>query len=390
MQNNSLHSSYNPLKEAERFLASLNVQGEKVFILVEPGENYLYEILHKSYPLSKIITLHADPVYHKGKENEWSLNNHEQITLQSFLEHSIPDMAASDIRLIEWLPALKVYSTEILSITETTVQYIKRIDANYRTEKAFSKRWEANRKRNLPFCNAVNKSSLANYYNNPNGLIVCAAGPQLELALPDIQKLHEKEGIALLAVSSALPFLVQQSIYPEIILTTDGGFWANLHMAELYREIAHAKAQRCKEEKGARHLFCPLLVATLHATIPTQVLEMAAGEGCLAFADLPMRGTVAASALDLAMQFTDGSIYIAGFSFENEDIKTHCSPYAFESYIRKGCNRLKPYYSEMYTRTEAINAGNSLSVYAEWFASHLGLYQGRIVSLPGNNALFSK
>jgi hypothetical protein len=103
----------------------------------------------------------------------------------------------------------------------------------------------------------------------------------------------------------------------------------------------------------------------------------------------PQRGTVTASALDLALRCTSGIIFLAGMDLSNEDIKTHARPYAFDRFQEEGATRLTPRYSRAFVRAGQIAASGSHRVYAEWFGGQLAAYPGRIRSLGKNNPVFN-
>ena len=54
----SLHSAYNPFKEAERYLDSHNFTYAPLYIVVtEPGESYLAQTIKTRFPETKIIAI---------------------------------------------------------------------------------------------------------------------------------------------------------------------------------------------------------------------------------------------------------------------------------------------------------------------------------------------
>jgi hypothetical protein len=102
----------------------------------------------------------------------------------------------------------------------------------------------------------------------------------------------------------------------------------------------------------------------------------------------PQRGTVTASALDLALNCTKGGVFFAGMDLSNEDLKTHARPYALDRFREEGATRLDPSYSRAFVRAGQISASGSHRVYAEWFGGQLAAYPGRIRSLGKNNPVF--
>jgi hypothetical protein len=103
---------------------------------------------------------------------------------------------------------------------------------------------------------------------------------------------------------------------------------------------------------------------------------------------IPQRGTVTASALDLAMILTSGDIFLAGMDLSVDDIKSHARPNAFD-YLFYGCAlRTRPVYSQIFKRSRDIISGGSLEIYAAWFKSRIAALPDRIFSLGGNHEVF--
>jgi hypothetical protein len=109
----------------------------------------------------------------------------------------------------------------------------------------------------------------------------------------------------------------------------------------------------------------------------------------LPFVSLPQRGTVTASALDLAFCLTSGDVVISGTDLAVNDIRIHARPYSFERLFEEKASRFLPLYTQYFTRSRAIVAGKSHDVYADWFRTHIDSYSGRLYSLGKNSPVFS-
>jgi hypothetical protein len=140
----SLHSRYNPQAEAERYISSQTISEKtRFFILMEPGLGYMIGPIKKRAPGAKIISLHAAELEDtqagaapaERPDSEWDPGT--GISIQDFLEREIPDSEASEIRLLEWRPALAMFGAAYLKLIEETLEFIKRSDANARTQEFF-------------------------------------------------------------------------------------------------------------------------------------------------------------------------------------------------------------------------------------------------------------
>ncbi|GHV66571.1 hypothetical protein AGMMS49928_01580 [Spirochaetia bacterium] len=380
----SLHSRYNPRGEAERYIASLNLGDDlRYIILIEPGLGYCIPPLKKRCPLAKIIALHlSGAAYIPGAEAHARWNSGSDGPLQEFLEKEIPETGGKTIKLVEWRPALGFYGEKYLKIVAECAEFIKRIAAGDRTVKQFGRRWFRNFFRNIAL---IQKSPIFDPIEGP--LLIAGAGPSLEDAIPLIRENREK--LFVLAVSSATAALAAAGIVPDLIISTDGGNWALLHLYE---------CGRCGDTRGKK----PPLAAGLSAALPSQCSDIPLlfiSDGSLwqsiilkglgiPFISLPQRGTVSAAALDLAMAISRGKIFFTGIDLSHRDIRTHARPYAFDRLWEQEASRLNPVYHHHFERSAAINAGGSQAIYAAWFRQQIAGWPRRIFSLGGNNQVF--
>jgi hypothetical protein len=383
----ALHSRYDPQGEAERYIDTLNPGKEiEYFILIEPGLGYLVPVLQKKYPGTRIIALHIDRAFLKAAGDlqipAWFLG--DKPGLQEFLENHIPDTEARSIRIIEWRPGIGVYGDKYLWLMSETADFIKRIDANKRTARSFGKRWLGNFFRNLALLRLLVRPKTIE-----GPLLITGSGPSLEGSLPLIAELKKTGPLFVLAAASSVKALVQRGLFPDMLISADGGAWAQIHLYECFR----------REESGGSRL---LLAANLCAALPSQCSAlpiMALNDGSLwqnlVFQGLgipslriPQRGTVSASALELASLLSSGNIFITGMDLSLKDIKTHVRPYGFDPLFWGRATRFSPFYSQIFFRAGAINQGESLNIYTRWFYKQAAAWPERIFSLGSNSPAF--
>ncbi|MDR2758973.1 MAG: DUF115 domain-containing protein [Spirochaetaceae bacterium] len=384
----ALHSRYNPRLEAEKYINTLKFRENiRFLILIEPGMGYMVPVLRKNNPLAKIITLHisdffvtpeaggdrtleADAVWAPGKG----------IPVQRFLEQEIPDIEARFIGLIEWRPSLTAYGEAYLRLLSGTTDFIKRVDANARTVKGFGQRWFKNVFKNLKLFQQVLEpvpSSIP--------IAVTGAGPSLEETIPLIREWKQREALGILAAASSVEALDAGGILPDLIISTDGGGWAAAHL------------------RGALRKNPPALTVTLNASLPSQcgelpILVLSDGSVwqnlilksmAIPFVPLAPRGTVTASALELALALTQGEIFITGTDLSHRDLRTHARPYSFNRFLELGSSRFHPFYSETFVRAGAIADSGNHGIYAAWFGQQLETYPKRLHTLGNNNPVFN-
>jgi hypothetical protein len=405
----AIHSLYDPVLEAEKFIGSLSFEDRdyRCFILVEPGLGYMVPALKKQFSSAQIVSLHCSaffssaqyaPYRRESEEVSWSPGS--GLSLEDFLESVVPDVAPGDIRLIEWRPAAAAYGKEFIEILSRTVEVIRRRAANKATVRGFGRRWLRNSLRNLGLFVRPAKPGRTN-----RPVLVCAAGPGLEKELPVLAALSVSPSRPFfIVVSSSFPCLASAGITPDLGVAVDGGAWALLHLYEAFRLLRGKSfpASRGKDfAAGKTHAASVCFACALSAALPSQIGEYPAliladgsvwqrwllGALGLPFAAFPQRGTVSASALDLAFSLGSGPVYVSGLDLCHTDLITHCRPYALDRLRDERANRLAPGYSGAFEREAAIRGSQALSVYASWFKNQLAKYPPRLYALSDGNRL---
>jgi hypothetical protein len=377
----ALHSRYDPRGEAARYVEALKPGPDvQYFILIEPGLGYLIPALQERRPGAKILALHLDPAFRAAAQASgvpaWFPGGGG---LRRFLEDQIPDTEARFVRLVEWRPSLRVYGEKYLGLLSEAAEFIRRIDANARTARNFGRRWLKNFFKNLGTIRTLVRP-------RPFGgsLVITGSGPSLEAAVPLIRDMKKAGPLFVLAASSSAAALIRGGVDPDLLISTDGGSWALVHLRETRR--------------GAP----PPLAAGLCAALPSQCAArpvMALNDGSvwqslvlrglgIPFALVPQRGTVSASALDLALLLCSGNIFIAGMDLSVRDIKTHARPYGFDPLFWGRASRFTPFYSQSFCRAGELRRGGSYDIYAAWFQQQIAAWPERIYALDGNNPVF--
>jgi hypothetical protein len=378
-----LHSGYNPQTEAQRFIDALKINTDiNCFFLIEPGMGYMIPFLRKKQPDSKIIVLHADSGFRElpgvfSGDAAWYPDGGTGV--QEFLESEVP--AAARVRIVEWRPGLNVYGDKVLELVRESAEFIKRLEAVRRTDAFFGKRWMRNFFRNL----ALFQNTLM-YRKMDIPVVITGSGPSLEAVLP--QLLAPRDKIFIIAASSSLPSLAAGGITPDMVISTDGGGWALTHLYAFFRQL--------RPKPG-------ILALSLCAAVPSQcsslpLLPMNDGSlwqsialHAIGFPSvlIPQRGTVTASALELALELSNGNIFLAGMDLSVCGIRSHARPNGFDHLLFGCATRLRPVYTQYFIRSEGIKDGGSLDVYAAWFKSRIGSFPKRIFSLGANHEVFN-
>jgi hypothetical protein len=333
-------------------------------------------VLQEKFENCKIIVLHIESSF--PENGVPALNSTEPNEVQEFLEKELQDIDPAVIRIIEWRPSMNHYKERYVKLLSFAVEFLKRNDAEKRTTDAFGKRWFRNFFKNLKL---LNNTLLYKSVGFP--VIVTGSGPGLETAIPLIQK--NRNNCIIIAASSSVMALNKNDILADIVIATDGGGWALQHIYPMFRNssafslavsLCAALPSQCGEKT-----FLVLNDGSYWQNVILHELKMPS-------VIIPQRGTVTASAVELALVLTSGNIYLAGMDLSVRDMKSHVRPYGFDHLIFSSADRFSPVYSKYFFRSGLIRQGGSMDIYASWFKNQLALWPKRIFSMGSSNAVF--
>jgi hypothetical protein len=338
---------------------------------------YIVPVLREKFKTGKIIVLHIEEGFPPSGVPEYFVKDSEVgfSGVQDFLEEQIPQTDSSNIKIIEWRPSLSFYKEDYVNLLSEVVNFIKRRDAEKRTVSAFGKKWIRNFFKNIALL-----SHALLYRDMSLPVIITGSGPSLEKTLPLIKK--AQDGCLIIASSSSVMALSHTGISPDLVITTDGGAWALRHIYPCYRNntgrtafaanLCAALPSQCEEN--------PFLVINDGSFWQSVILH----ELSIPSVIIPQKGTVTASAVELALTLTSANIYLAGMDLSVKDIRTHTRPYAFDHLQFDAASRLTPVYSQAFVRSALLREGGSLDIYAEWFKKQLASWPKRIFYLDEN------
>ena len=216
----------------------------------------------------------------------------------------------------------------------------------------FGKRWLRN-----SVSNFLTIDRIAEYRKLSRPVCIAAAGPSLEDSLQGIAR--HRHCFELWATSSALSAFAHRDIWPDLIIITEGGYYAREHLnAARGRTIPVA---------------APLTAITGLWRWPIVLLDQNFGiEQTMArflsshCANLPANGTVAGVAFHLAISLSAPAIIYAGLDLSIDSAATHARPHAFDRYGWDGEDHLHPQETERFLFKKS-ETRSRLGQYAQWF-----------------------
>ena len=379
INNNFVHSSYSPYKEAEKFFSVNNLNTYTTFIIIGPCLNYLSAVIRKKIPDAKIISIYLNyDFFCKDKnisdqailfDNNLSIGN-----LKAELDFNETDIAG--LKIIIWPMIKNIFSEKIQFINKVLMQKVRELHGNITTLSGFGKKMFRNYIRNYFHLQSNNV-----FLSNNVPVIITGSGPGL---YEDILFLKEKHGkYILLALPSSLEFLNYNNIIPDIIISTDPGYYASLHLNN-YTDIPIASPYSASLPDTNLSKIKHLLLNQHHIL-----------DGILLGSEnnhykVAQNGTVAGSALMFCYNYFKGPVFLSGLDFSYIDCLSHVKPHSFDSLLQYENNRTAP-LSDIYFKRNIVNSQRidnsfrrttkSLLAYSGWFSDISSFFYDRVYFL---------
>jgi len=332
-----LHSSYDPIKEAERSITAFEKGKSSIIIVSGIALGYHLESLKKKYPEIKIIALEKDkevlnicrtlyPHYLDKIETAFSADDlgpiFENLNLADFKGISHYTHKPSYQLNPEFYE--NIISNIKLSISSRISDLLTRFE--------FEEKWIENIFKNLKHLkNSSNVSELFGKFKGYPGIIV-STGPSLKYNIDELNKIKDKAVIV--AVDTSLKVLDKHNIKPHFVLTLD---------AQKY-SLKHFTGVKTGETiLIADIVSCPSILNTYSGKKiisttskyyqnssgdivreTTPMIDWIEKKGS-SFGDIQSGGSVATSAFDLLLNMGCDPIILAGQDLAYSGREYHCS-----------------------------------------------------------------
>lgn len=353
----AFYSRYAPDSEAERYAqAMLADKKPSLIFILGAGRNYLGKACRRLSAGARIVLIQPDASFELELVDLPDRSWHPglAIGLGEVLAESLDDgKAAGGIAVLEWRPILNAFPEEAAAMQSALAAALERYSSAAATRSYWARRWLRN---SVRF--ALKARRFARIRRGSGPLLLACAGPSLERSLEGIKQ----SDMALWALSSAQEALEWRGIKPSLVLSSDPGHWASLHL------------------RSALNGACPLALPP-SAALPAALLDGGAAivglDTGLSFEAMALSaagaeaqcarssGTAAGTALSLALSACDGTVYILGQDLAARRLAAHARPYALDRIDFSWPTRLAP---ELHQRSSSIYERYSLRR-GEWRVS---------------------
>lgn len=362
LDNVYFHSKYAPLTEAQRFVQSTTLPYKpKLILLIEPGLSYCFPYLKDAYPDSKIVAIRLiDYAFPKADVYDANINYKSCANFKAYLLQTYGEEMLLSSTIFTWPAAQNIFAQDVHEIIEKYKQALNDCKTLLVTRQFFEKKWLTNC---LNFIqHAKSFVSLKDKLELP--VVVCASGPSLIPCIPALQQ--NKEKVFIIALSSALCVLIKNDIIPDLVLSTDGGFWAGEHLKCLVKNsfipVACPAEAYIPKKLLKKNPVLALEYDDNSSFISTQILNK-----CGLKAKSTLRNpTVSGTAIYFANSITDKQVYFCGLDLHENSGLQHSKPNELEKNNSLTETRLAN--KETRNSRSRFNSG-SLKIYEEWFSS---------------------
>ena len=357
-----LVSAYSPDREVQRWVETLNpTPGSLVFVAGDPLGLASRALVDRGCRAIALLPGPEAKAWTQGVES-WAPGD---CPLEVFLS-SIFDTTGPEGVVWEVWPSFERLAPEVvLDWSRRFRDHFRTVQGTWLTQRAFGRRFWANAVRNLQ--DWEHPTALV---PGDRPLVIAASGPTLDDGLDTLAR--NRHLFDLWALPSSFETLVRRGIMPDAGVATDGGFYAREHLHRLAGTdlplLAALGSSPDRELSRRRVLFfsqgMPVEKALLEAWGTP-------------FPEVPSQGTVAVTALRLALEATSGPVFIAGLDLSYRDLRGHTSPHTVDRRLEALHHRLQPLEGQWAQRlfdqaplvVEGVRTAPALWTYALWFRS---------------------
>ncbi|HNX24241.1 MAG TPA: DUF115 domain-containing protein [Spirochaetota bacterium] len=332
-----LHSSYDPIKEAERSINAFDKGRSSIIIVSGVALAYHLNFLKKKYPAARIIALEKEKKILDITQKLYpeSLQGIDLVNSADELGQIFENMDLADFKGIAHYihkPSYQLNPEFYEDIITSIKLYISSRISDLLTRFEFEEKWIENIFRNLKHLqHSVNVSQLFGKFTGYPGVIV-SAGPSLKKNINELEKIKDKAVIV--AVDTAFKVLDKHNIKPHFVLTLDAQKYSFKHFTGVPADNTILVADI---------VSCPSILNTYRGrkiiSTTSKYYQDAKGEivrettpmidwvekNSRPFGDVQSGGSVATSAFDLLLNMGCDPIILVGQDLAYSGREYHCS-----------------------------------------------------------------
>jgi len=373
----TLHSSYDPEREAQRFVEeSLGSESPSTILVLGEGLGYIAAAAARQHPEATILVIiYSAEIFHatnRASQGVW--HSGADVDIKAFLRAHLGELEIEGLRVVEWPVSQRLFPEMSRTVNEAVRQVVQEMNGSFVTTVGAGRLWIRNAVANF----IALESPLVGRPCAPNRpIVIVAPGPTLERAAHSL--VANRDRFDLWALPSSCVFLKETGLVPDLVVMTDPGFYSIHHLQ--FAPTPCPLAMPLSAARGAWDLpFRPYLLC--QPDLVEKAFLHAAG---IAAPVIAPHGTVAATALDLALMATEAPVIMAGLDMSMRDITPHARPSAFDTLLQLDACRTSPHASRLFHRASAQHAHRRVSGSEARVSPALRTYAGWFDELPAES-----
>ena len=368
-----IHSRFDPAREASRFVDGLG-ELPGTAVIIGAGLGYITGAIRERRADCHTVAIHlsaslADRAVHTA-DHSWHPGLGANI--DQFVATSIHPVETGSIAVIHWPAATRAFPEVTATCEQAISAALARLQAAFMTEGSTGRRWIRNTAINYRIAQPV---VLVPTGRNVSACVIAAAGPTLERSFEVLAQIRDR--VSLWALGSAVEPLMAASLTPDLVITTDAAQYATAHLRRLLAgtpERSRGDTSVAAPLGASRGVFQhPVAVLAQNDELEDLFLEAGLHER----ASAPAAGTVAATALRLALTAQPWPVVFAGLDLATYQLRSHARPHLSERYQHASSDRLVPLGSQGYGLSlgqphlsDGWRGTRAFGVYSDWFRGY--------------------
>ncbi len=383
-----LHSSIDPVREADRFAKDVQRHNPDLLFVVGLGLGYHLEALRRDNRQLPIVVVIGDPgelvdCIRFRNATWWRRWGPDRLLLTAdsgIVRDAIAAYGSYTPHLAALTGARSLFSEQWEAIASSLERWRQREEVNRNTLRRFGRRWVQNTIHNVARWGLIPGIDGLEGIAAEIPAVVFGAGPTLDAIAPQIAPCLA--GTLVVAVDTALPALSRYGIEADLAIVADPQYWNSRHIDHPPGKLPTLVAESATNPRVLRLWSGRRLVSAslfpLGAFIDRRIgRSRRLGAG----------GSVATSAWDLARLLGSREIFLVGVDLAFPQRRIHCLGSFFEKRITASGRRLRPAEHEMArylhggvpvkvenVAGDLVLSDKRMAVYRSWFVEQCAMH----------------
>lgn len=352
-------------------LRAVAERAPSVVVIVGETLGYLSRAVIRKFPLSRVVAIALSPDLRKlltapgGVEVLFA--NHDG--LEQTVLRSIPERDFDRIVVVSWEASVRVWQRAATAVFRDIESSVRIATGGIATTASFGRRWISNLVRNV-----TELERLRGISHTIRPVIAAASGPSLDRHLNAIRSVRRL--VDIWALPSSVQALNRASIQPDVVITTDPGFYASLHYRGIGDSGATTIAAPLTAYPGFLRLSSQAIIIDQDSVVERELFARISVDRYR----VPMNGSVAGSLFEMVDSLRAPLIF-AGLDLAVARDGEHAQPHPFDSLYRRLSSRVSPFDSAIFGRSvdlypdrlpSGLRTNAPLRTYAGWFSRNAG------------------